>query len=243
MRRADRTTFDFSSGVWVREDPTTPTGSYESSLVLPTSEPAPGRWTKPAPALRSNERLVALIVWASVVFVVATIVVKSLAPLALGAVPLTLLCAALMARRSRDVSITEADRRLLEDPDDRDVCLVHLTIVHNGSEVGRDKGAAWFGHGALMYSGHRTSFVIGGEDVLPRAKWSVYARADGTDGLPETALPLRIPKGHAYIRLDPLLDRRGGGTPHEMRFLKALYDFRRRPPTARVPRQWPPLER
>lgn len=239
MRPPDRTTFDFHTGVWVRADPTTPRESFEiAAAERAYTEPAPGRWTKPAAPQRSDERLMALLLWTFVTFAIAAIVVRSLALLAVGTVPFALLCA-LAARRSRDLSVTAADRRLLEDPDDRDVCLLHLTIIHGEREIGRDKGVVWFSHGALLYNGHRTSFAIGSEDVLPMSQWSSAQR----NSLEDRFVPLRVERGKAWIEVVALATGNSAGSPAEMRFLKSLYEFLRHPEPSRGPRQLPPLVR
>ncbi len=135
--------------------------------------------------------------------------------------------------------ILPTDRLLLDIPDDRDVCLVHLTIVRDGKTVGNDKGVVWFDGGLLLFNGHRTSFAIGGEDILPPAQWS-HAQ---WSTLPDRFVPLRVDKGKAGIELVPLVDGKSSASPAEMRFLKSLYGFLRHPMPSQGPRQLPPLER
>ena len=57
------------------------------------------------------------------------------------------------------------------------------------------------------------------------------------DTLSEHTIPLRVPNGTADVTFTPLTDGKAV-TPNEMRFLKNLYAFRRRPPTSKGPRQF-----
>ncbi len=133
-----------------------------------------------------------------------------------------------------------SDLRLLEDPDDPDVCLVEMEVFVGHESVGHDRGVAWFAEGRLLYSGHRTSFALGGEDVMPEVCWYEFS-AEGRF-LPDWAVPLHLPKGLAYVSLVPI--NRGGGplSRQETRFLERLTDFRKGRTRSTGPRQWPPLE-
>lgn len=127
------------------------------------------------------------------------------------------------------------DLLLLEDPEDRDTCLVEITIFKEGREIGRDRGVAWFDSGRLMFNGHRTSFAIGGEDVLPRRLWVRQPNIDRT-----LAVPFRYSHG-AYVRFQ-LLTGPIITVDHQERFVERLGAFRSRPPQSRGPRQWPLFE-
>lgn len=228
--KAERLVFDFETNAWVLPDAFN-TRAVGREVALPEREtaPAPGRWIKPPDAERASAWSI-LAAWSGIGLVVAAIVTHSFLAPTLG-LPLVAFFGALQAiRREGGTRPTREDLRLLESPDDPDVCLVALTIAHDGGTVGRDRGVAWFEGGRLLYSGHRTSFALGGEDVVPQAGFEGYG------------LALRVPRGTAGIRLVPLDRRDAAGERQAMRFGKALTAFRRRPPSSRGPRQWPPLE-
>lgn len=133
---------------------------------------------------------------------------------------------------------SDKDLCLLEDPTDIDLCLVEITIWRREQPVGKDRGLVWFGEGRLLFSGRRTSFAVGGEDVLPLSQWPKTIRKFGFDDY----LPLRADLGSAGILFEvvPL-----GHTSHAHadRFTERLRAFRQRPPQSRGTRQWPPFER
>ncbi len=223
--------FDFAKNAWVLADAfNVRAQGREFVLAAPEGESSPGRWNRPASAKTGSSPWVVAAVWLVVSLIVTAVVAGSLLP----TVPVVLI--GMIAESYRVAEIvrsgrpTREDLRLFEDPDDPDVCLVFLTIVCNGESVGTDRGVAWFADGCLLYSGHRTSFAIGGEDVLSKAE-------HGTTGV-----ALRVARGTASITLSPLQRRGDIGGRQEMRFLKALYHFRHRPPQSRIPRQWPPFE-
>jgi len=60
--------------------------------------------------------------------------------------------------------------------------------------------------------------------------------------LPETALPLRLDDGLAYVIFEPLHGGDSIEDKREFRFLKAFAEFRRNPPLSHGTRQWPPFE-
>ena len=235
MRKTDRLVFDFETNAWVHPDAFNARAKgHEIALDAPDTTPAEGRWNKPRLAKKPTPVSAVFLVWLSTALVVASIVLNSLLPVVLAVLAAILAAVLNESAAGTDLRIGDADQRLLEDPDDPDVCLVLLTIRRDGRRVGTDKGAVWFADGLLLYSGHRTSFAIGGEDVLPRANWSAASLGDHV-------VPLRLERGSATLELRPLVYGNGGG-PQEMRFLKRLYAFRNRPPRSRGPRQWPPLE-
>jgi len=130
---------------------------------------------------------------------------------------------------------TKDDLRLLEDPEDRDTCLVEVTIFREGTAIGQDRGVAWFDAGRLMFNGSGTSFAIGGEDVQPRRLWAHSLEIDR-----QLAVPLRYP-GEVYLKF-LLLSAANLPVEHQERFVDRLGAFRCRPPQSRGPRQWPPFE-
>ncbi len=239
MRPSERLVFDFETNAWVRADAFSKraVGHEVRPLDAPATAPSEGRWNRPEAAKGGAPVAAVLLVWSAVGFVVAAIVVQSLALVFPALLAAVVGVAVNETEKNGDYRVTNADRMLMEDPDDRDVCLVRLTVVRDGKVAGKDKGVVWFADGLLLYSGHRTSFAIGGEDVLPQDRWNwVVTRAEY--GLTDHCVPLRVPKGSAYVTLLAMLPN----SPHAMRLLKRLYAFRRRPPQSRGPRQWPPLE-
>ena len=150
---------------------------------------------------------------------------------ALYATLLLLMGLAFVGRSNRSWA-TERDVGLLEHPEDPDVCLVEARILREGVLVGKDRGAVWFEGGRLLFSGHRTSFAIGGEDVLPFAQRSI--------DLPLGALPLRIGEGRAHVEFRTLRHA-SDDERHASRFAHRLLAFRSFTPPARGERQWPPL--
>jgi hypothetical protein len=133
------------------------------------------------------------------------------------------------------------DLRLMENPDDPDVCLVDVDIVVDHESVGRDRGVVWFEGGRLLFTGHRTSFALGGEDVVPDERWRrlIWDQRH----MPQDLIPLEYPGRIVYVAFT--LARRGEGVlmRQEMNFVGRLDEFRRRPPSSTGPRQLPPLER
>ncbi len=231
----------YAENAWIRDE----TGRDHADLVdlvapvLPESPPAPGRWTGPSPGFDAHTFRLCL--GRFVASVALTLAFHSPIPM--------VVFASWMAQ----VGVTwlryggvrfwlPADLRLLEDPFDPDVCLVEMEVFVGRKSVGWDRGAAWFEGGRLLFSGRRTSFALGGEDVLPPKHWSTIDANLGAF-LPDLAVPLRLPKGQAHVRLVPIRKGNDVADQQEERFLKRLYEFRLRPPRSHGPRQWPPLER
>lgn len=230
-RRVERLVFDFETNAWVRPDPfNVRAQGHEAALAAPDTEPAPGRWTRPSPPAPKASPLLILTVCSVVALVIGALVARSLVPTIAATLIVLAADAYRIIERGGAIRATREDLRLLEDPDDPDVCLVALTVTRNGESVGTDRGVAWFEGGRLLYSGHRTSFAIGGEDVLPQREY-------GTHGV-----PLRVQRGTARVVLSPLSVETLVGGKQEMRFLKALYAFKRSPTVSQGPRQWPPLD-
>lgn len=235
--------FDFETNAWVQPDRfNSRAQGHEIVLDAPSDAPAEGRWTKPAPVKKPTPFTSILAGWAVVALVVAGAALQSVLLVGLAVLCATLAAVIHNAQSPDDCRITQADRLLIEDPDDRDVCLVGLTIVRDGLTVGNDKGVAWFADGMILYNGHRTSFALGGEDMLPRELWGAFDNLQGGSELGERCVPLRMAKGRAFVGFTPLGTTDLIDGAREMRFLKRLSAFRRRPPQSRVPRQWPPLE-
>ena len=238
MERADEYVYDFATNAWTVRDRFN--GSAQRRAVaLDTSTTAPlqGKWTKPAPKRRGISMLDGLLFFLLVGLVAAALATRSFLPLVFGISPA--LCIGSLRGFNLNASClaTSADRMLLENPDDLDVCLVGIAILCDGVEVGKDRGVAWFEDGKLLYNGHRTSFAIGGEDILPH-EWPHGPFAVPQE-LPDLVILLRTPGSRTSVEFTPIPNI---STPQEMRFLKRLYEFRRRPPRSRGPRQWPPFE-
>ncbi len=146
---------------------------------------------------------------------------------------------ALLDNADKSKRLTEADKALLEDLEDWTTHLVEVKIYQDGVLTGTDRGAACFDEGCLIFSGHQTSFVVGGEDIPPRG------RRQPPPGLftanADHMLPLRHPKRD--VRLDfTTLERPGDREGNaEVRFERALDLFLEHAPTSRLTRQYPPL--
>ena len=224
--------FDFERNEWVGAP-----NAARPDLVR-HEPPAPGRWTKPPPPEVPNRWIVPGVVALLVSLIVAAFALQSPLPL-LGVGACVVLARDLpKTRRVSERKITDADRRMIEDPDDKDVCLVLITIVRDWRTVGEDKGVVWFADGRIFFSGHRTSFVLGGEDLLPKERWSIFASTEGGLVFGDRTLPLDVDRGNAYVSFQAL----SYGDAREMRFSKRLTAFLKNPPQSRGPRQWPPFE-
>lgn len=68
-------------------------------------------------------------------------------------------------RRSR-VTVEDDGNDLIEDPDDPDVFLVKIKIVQDGIVTGEDRGAAYIEDNAFVFAGEKTSFIVGGQDLI-----------------------------------------------------------------------------
>lgn len=230
LRPTEDLFYDFERDAWI-EEPGIHTKWNEQDLPAPAVPPKDGAWLKPPPRFYVEKLRVPL--------VVATLALSYLALrfawFYLVCAVAALQCLFILASTYRP-RLSKADRRLIEDPDDLDVCLVDVKIMSNRRIIGVDRGIVWFGEGRLLFSGHRTSFALGGEDILPRSRRtkSMQARTN--------VLPLRAGHGKAVLIFDLILPRAGPGE-REIRFVERLYAFRQRPLASRGPRQWPPFER
>ncbi len=228
MKR-DELYYDFDRDAWI-ETPGIHAHWSDRDLLPPTHPPAPGKWLRPPRRFRMFLLLWPLMLLTQVLMLLA-LVWKAfvLVPVAAAVMGIFQL---LNAYRSPPSAV---DRRLLENPDDLDVCLVEVTINRNGRTVGVDRGAAWFGEGRLLFSGHATSFAIGGEDVLPRSQW--HRLQENRTHI----LPLRDAGSRTALVFEPL-HLRSVPDERQQRFLERLHAFRKRPPQSRGPRQWPPFK-
>lgn len=91
---------------------------------------------------------------------------------------------------------TKHDLTFLDLPSDRGVTLVRMEIVQEGVVTGEDRGAVWFQEDALVFVGHRCSFLVGGQDVPATRKPNWLRRPD--------TLPLVNPIRPTGIRFDVL---------------------------------------
>lgn len=237
MPESEQTRFDFGANAWVRDDFLT---RRTVEIAAPEVPPAEGRWVvAPERQVRSRGSRIAVAIalmllvdgflyhglsglfWAFVWDTVGLLVWSNLAPTGpAGAGP--------------------DDLRLFETSDDPDVCLVEVTIVHDDHEVGTDRGVAWFEDGALLFSGAKTSFAIGGQDVLPRSFWGEYGRECAT-ALPRDAIPLRTTRPRTYLRIVPLDRNEKVAAEQTARLLRERQTFRERPTLSPLSRQWPPF--
>lgn len=137
--------------------------------------------------------------------------------------------------------VRTADFRLLENPDDPDVCLVEASIVVDYLTIGRDRGVGWFEDGRLLFSGHRTSFALGGEDVASEDRWR--ALHQGAQHLPLFLVPIDDPQRFIYVSFRFLRGGDGIAMRQEMNFVRRLEEFRRSRPRSNGARQLPPFDR
>ena len=234
-------TYDFDADVWT-EDAFVMVRRGEGERPAPEEEPRPGLWfvSEKGPPERHPFEISERVRDGATVALFALLVVGFVSVWNLGVPEFGALLAALallmvlaFAGRSKRPRATAYDVGLLEHPEDPDVCLVEIRIVRDGKPVGSDRGAVWFEGGRLLFSGHRTSFAVGGEDVLPftqRAK-----------GLPLGALPLRVRQGQTHIEFRTLQYGDADLRRYD-RFAHRLLAFRSFAPPARGERQWPPFE-
>lgn len=233
-----RRSYDLDANAWVRRAADTLSGDVEPGALAPRL----GVWSSspPKPRVWLGQKLPPrqLIIFVGI----AAVAVVGLAWLlnfrfTFLLVPLQ---AMLGVASPSGNSAKPQDRRLLENEEDANVCLVGIAIRRDGKLVGRDRGVVWFSDGGLYFNGHRTSFVIGGQDVIPSEE---HRRNRDGQKPSDRVLVLRHPCADVQVEFVPLIiTGKGAGTPAEMRFLKRFYDFRRHPTYADVPRQWPPLE-
>ena len=237
MRRKDEYVYDFATDAWVIPDGFN--GGIDQPLArkASASEPLPGFWTKPAPVEKQTSSLTVLLIWLTILAASATFYRPFFF---LPAIVLGVAAYLSDAARSNDPLQRNADRMLLENPDDPDVLLVGIAIVRDGITLGTDRGVVWFDDGKLLYNGHRTSFAIGGEDILLPDEWPRGIYTDHLE-IPDRMVLLRTPGIRTSVEFTPVLFQKDS-TSQEMRFLKRFYNFRRRPPQSRGSRQWPPFD-
>ncbi|RYG40241.1 hypothetical protein EON79_22945 [bacterium] len=232
-----RGAFDFERNAWT-DRPST----LEVHDEAPRP-PSPGRWffsAKPRP--RTYPWSLAASALASAVMLAAFVAGHGVLVFLAGALCILLCACAYRIDRSR-LRGRYPDAYLLEDPEDRNVCLVEIAIVRAGREIGEDRGAAWFRGDTLYYSGFRTSFVIGGENVLPKAHWTIFHDPAGMLTLPERAIPLGIDRFATYVVFRPIAHAdRSASYSQELSFVRRLMTFRNAPKGSAGPRQWPPIE-
>lgn len=222
--------YDFERDIWI-ETPSVHVSWSDRDLPAPATEPQPGVWLRPPPGSYKNPVQISLLAAGFLMLVLGLTLGGEIVPILLAGIALVFLASLSTIYRPR---VSKDDRLLIEDPDDLDVCLVDVRINHRGRTIGYDRGAAWFSEGRLLFSGHATSFAIGGEDVSPRSKWHPLQH-DRTN-----ILPLRTPVGPTVLVFD-ILPEAKGPWERERRFIERLHAFRMRPPRSRGPRQWPPL--
>ncbi len=233
-----RRPYDLDANAWVRR-----AADMRSNHVEPGSlAPAKGLWSSPPPKRKFTTKQLGIITGVMLVgFGIATFFFR-ITPVLFSALMLPLQALFAIGGTGGHVA-TKQDRRLVEDVDDANVCLVGVTVRRDGKRVGEDRGVVWFSEGALFYNGHRTSFVLGGQDVVPHDEFTRIRRGRSKEELPDRMVALRHPDGEVVLEIVPLTSSGSGtGSPSEMRFLKRFYEFRRRPVHADVARQWPPLE-
>jgi hypothetical protein len=241
----DDVTYDFDTDQWVAQR-LIKARWIDRELPPPVEPPKPGHWIRKPARHHLREKfygpigLTAVASFAALVYALTVnfswLISISAAVLWIG-VPFALY----MATRPVYLAASANDLRLLEDPEDRDTCLVEVAIFRDGECVGADRGVAWFENGRLLFNGARTSFAIGGEDVLPRREWA--ARGGNATIDAAMAVPLRLPRYEAAQAMVVFQPLRAPNLPidHEERFVERLGAFRARPPQSRGPRQWPPL--
>jgi hypothetical protein len=234
-----RRSYDLDANAWVRRAADTLSADVEPGALAP----AKGIWSSYEPA-NSDRRFLYLNIGATVISLcclVVSVYIHSGFFTFMAGLILTQTFTTTLA--GKHLSPTKRDLRLLEDENDADVCLVSLSIRSGGKGIGEDRGVVWFSEGRLFYSGHRTSFVLGGQDVVPRSEMSLTSLAQREAKLSEMSIALRHPDGNGEIRVVPLkVSNSGPWASAEMRFRKRFYEFQRQPTYVNAPRQWPPLE-
>jgi hypothetical protein len=138
-------------------------------------------------------------------------------------------------RRELNLTATKEDE-LLRDDEGGSVLLVQVEVSVGHRRVARDRGVLGCSNGALYFSGHSFSFLIGSQDLERR--WRIWPAMT----VPEARLlGIRHPSKHVTIQIRALYGRsRPCKYAHHM-LVSGLRSFRRQPPTT-VERQYPPLE-
>lgn len=132
---------------------------------------------------------------------------------------------------TRTLRASTWDNRLIESPEDSEVCLVQVSIMQGESRIGRDRGLVWFSEGRLHFVGHASSFVLGGQDIVPTTE-----RQCGP-----SVLFLRHPTEAVHLLLQPLKSRDAVDEMRRACFVYRFEAFRRQGWPANGRRQWPPL--
>ncbi len=252
IRHEEGESYDFRQGIWVRPDflsPRHPLFAGEAPELPPL-----GRWVEGVPALPSAWSVTR---WAHAARWALAMLATSVSGIgfglwggflanrgfvvvgAYGTVASLITLILLAGKADGRKSATEADEALLEDPEDEATCLVEMAVIQDGVVTGIDRGAAWFERGCLLFSGRRTSFVVGTEDLLPKGK---------REPPPESAwianvshLPLRHPKRDVRIRLTPLAHAADPNGKSALKFERTLRHFKERSGKTGLNRQYPPL--
>jgi len=223
-----RRSYDLDANAWVRRAADTLSADVEPGALAP----AKGLWSSSPPKPNGSRRIRILAVTLLALLGLAASTQTNISILLRFGLMITVVMVILLVTVvANGDHATEKDLQLLEDEDDPNVCLVEIAMESDKRLVGKDRGVVWFSDGRLFYNGHRTSFVIGGQDVLQGKEISGMS------------IMLRHPDSEAVLKIEPLtIPGKATGTPAEMRFRKRFYEFQRQPTYVNAPRQWPPLE-
>jgi hypothetical protein len=126
---------------------------------------------------------------------------------------------------------TQADEGMMEDWARAQIsCLVEMTIYQCGVETGKDRGVTWLQDGAVCFSGHRCSFVVGGQDLVGYR-----------EPLKERTIAFNARAGRSEyrVRFEALVSTDGREAVRP--FFELLGKFHERRPKTIRPRQAPPL--
>lgn len=134
-------------------------------------------------------------------------------------------------------SLRATDRdELLRDDQGRSVLLVELEVRAGRGAVARDRGVLGFSDGAMYFSGHSFSFLLGSQDVQKR--WGFWQAATTPEA---RLLGVRHPSARITLKVSALGNSyRNWLEVHHM--LRANLKWFHRSAPATVERQYPPLE-
>lgn len=139
---------------------------------------------------------------------------------------------------------------LIEDPTDEEVCLVSIVLRRGvvgsiGSDLwlARDEGIALFEDNALIFIGLRTSFRIGGQDVLDISESRRLILQDLDAPRPSEVLFLRPASRRISISFQTLPDSRKCADRARTRFWMNFRDFQVNGEPAEGTRTYPPFAR